>query len=96
MVAVESHRAMIVRDRNNKNFPVKLFFALHSSVDIDDTSYGASHNASILSICYNESHGAAVYLACEKRKVHLVDCDEKEDIIDIIDGRTELVKLLVC
>ena len=96
VMAIDSHRPMIVRDRKGKNFPMKLFFALHSSVKFDDTSYRASHTVSILSIRYIESCGAALDLACEKRKVHPVGCDEKGGILDTTDEGIELVKLLVC
>lgn len=75
---------------------MKLLSAFHSSVDFDDTSYGASHNASILSIYYIESRGAAVHLACEERKEYQADYDVKGGIIDITDERTEPVELLVC
>lgn len=94
-MAVDSYRAIIMRDRKDKNFSVNLFFALHSSVNFDDISYGVSHTVSILLICYIESRGAILHLAYEERKVYLVGCDEKGDIIDTIDKRIELVKLLV-
>ena len=96
VLAIDSHPPVIVRDRKGKSFPVKLFFALHSSVKFDGTSYGASHTVSILSICYVESRGAALDLACEKWKVHSIGCDEKGGIIDTTDEGIELVELLVC
>lgn len=95
VMAIDSHRPVIVRDRKRKNFPVKLFFALHSSVKFDDTSYRASYTVSILSIRYIESRGVALDLACEKRKVYLIGYDEKRGIIDTTDEGIELVELLV-
>lgn len=95
VITVDSYRAVIVRDRKGKNFPVNLFFALYSSVNFDNTSYGASYTISILSIYYIESRDAALHLVYKKRKVYSIDYDEKEDIIDTTDKRIELIKLLV-
>lgn len=69
VVAVHSHRAVIMRDRKGVDFLVKLLFAPHSSVQFDDPSHGESHTVSILSICNIESNGAALHLAHEEWKV---------------------------
>ena len=96
VMAIDSHRPVIVRDRKGKNFSMKLFFALHSFVKFDGASYRASHTVSVLSIRYIESRGAALDLACEKRKVHPIAYDRNGGIIDTTDEGIELVELLVC
>ena len=95
VMAIDSHRPVIVRDRKGKNFPVKLFFTLYISIKFDSTSYRASYTVSILSIRYIESRSAALDLVYKKRKVYPVGCDEKGGIIDTINKGIELVTLLV-
>ena len=94
-MAIDPHRAIIVRDRKGKNFPVKLLFALYSFIELDNTSYSASYIINILLIRYIESRGAALDLVYKKWKVYPVGCDEKGGIIDTTDEGIELIKLLV-
>lgn len=95
-MAVDPHRAIIVRDRKGKNFPVKLLFALYSFIELDNTSYSVSYTISILSIRYIESRGAELDLIYKKRKVYPIGYDEKGGIIDTTNKGIELIELLVC
>jgi len=50
VVAVDSHRTIIVGDRKGEDLPVKLFLALYSSIEFDYTFYGKSYTISVLSV----------------------------------------------
>ena len=50
VVAVDSHRTIIVGDRKGEDLPVKLFLALYSSIEFDYTFYGNSYTISVLSV----------------------------------------------
>jgi len=64
---------------------MKLLFLLHSSVKLNHISYNKDHTVNILSVCDVKGCGTALNFACQEQKVHLIDCNEKEDIIDAID-----------
>ena len=95
VVIVNSHRAIIVQDRKGKNLLMKLFFALHSFVELNKSSYDNDYAVRVLTIDNVESHDVTLHLASKKRKVHSIDCDEKEVIEDAVNERIELLELLV-
>jgi len=95
VIVIDPYYTIIVRDRKGEDFSVKLLFALYSSVELDNTSYGASYTISILSICNFKSRGVVLHLVYKERKVYLVSYDEKGGIIDATDKRIELIKLLI-
>ncbi len=70
VMVIDSHDSIIMRDRKDENFSIKLFFALYSFVEFDDLSYDKSYTVSILSICNIESYNVALYLARQKQEVH--------------------------
>ncbi len=95
VVAIDSHGGMIVRDRKGEDFLVKLFLALYSFVELDDTSHDNSHAVSVLSIDDVKRCSIALHLTDKKREVHSINCDEKEVIEDVVNERIELLELLV-
>ena len=76
-MAVDSHRPMVVRDRESEDLPVKLLFTLHKSEEFDDTPHRHGHAVSILPICDIKCCGTALNLARQEREVHVV-CSHEE------------------
>lgn len=95
VVIINSHRAMIVRDRKGENLLMKLFFTLHSFVELNKSSYDDDHAVRVLMIDNVESRDVTLHLASKKRKVHSINCDEKEVIEDAVNERIKLLELLV-
>ena len=95
IVTVNPHRAVVVRDREGKDLPMKLLLALYSSTELDDAPYSNSHAVSVLSISDVKRCSTALYFAREEREVHSVGCDEEGGIIDGANERIEPTQLLV-
>ena len=74
---------------------MKLLFALHSLVELNDASYCKSHAVSILLISNVKRCSTALHFVCEEREVHPVGCNEEGGIIDGAEERIEPIKLLV-
>jgi len=74
---------------------VKLFLAFHSSVEFDDTSYDNSYTISVLSVGDIKYRGTILNLVGEEGKVYPVGYNEKGGLINAIDERIDLFKLLV-
>ena len=70
VMAVDSHRSVIVRDGKGEDLPVQLFLALHRPKELDKSSDGDSHAVRVLAIGNVESGGAALHLAGEEGEVH--------------------------
>ena len=75
VVIIYSHRAMIMRDRKDEDFPIQLFLALHRSKKFDKSSDDDDHAVRVLTIDNIESDSAALHLADEEEEVHPIDRD---------------------
>lgn len=77
VVALEPHRAIIVRGREAKALSMKFLFTLHGSVEPDDGPHCDYHTVSILSVSNVKCCSATLTFARKKRKVHSVGGDEE-------------------
>jgi len=74
---------------------MKLFFALYSFVELNKSSYDDDHAVRVLMIDNVKSRDITLHLTSKKRKVHLINCNEKEVIENTVNERIELLKLLI-
>ncbi len=95
VMVVDPHQPVIVRDGKGENLLVKLFLALYRSKKFDKSSYDDDHAVRVLAIDDVQRCRVAFNLAGEKEKVHPIDCNEKGDLINVVDERIELFELLV-
>lgn len=72
VVAVDSHRSVIMRDRKGENFPVQLHFTTNESEELYNSSHCKGHAMSIVSVCDIKCGGAALHFARQEREVHIV------------------------
>ena len=70
IMAVDPYGDMIVRDREGKNIPVKLFLAIYCSIKLHGSFHGNCHTVRILSVGNLESRSATLDFAGEKREVY--------------------------
>jgi len=70
VVIIDSHRIVIVRNRKDEDFSMKLLFALYSSIELDDAPYDNSYAMSVLSISDVKRCSIALHFAREEREVH--------------------------
>jgi hypothetical protein len=63
VVAIDSHRSVVVRDRESKNVPVEFFLALYEPEKLNDGSDCESHAMNILSVCGIKCCSTALYFA---------------------------------
>ena len=71
VMTVNPNSPMIVRDRKDKDLPVKFFLPLHKFKEFDDYSHGNSHTVGILSVSNIKCLLPTFDFACQERKIRL-------------------------
>src|SRR5947209_4323529 len=89
-MAVDSHRSVIVRDRESEDFPVKFLLALPKPEELDNAAHCKRHAMSILSICDSECRSAALHFARQEREVHVVRSHEVRSVRKFANKGLEL------
>src|SRR2546421_4824606 len=95
-MAIDSHRSVIVQDRESEDFPVKFLLTLPEPEELDNTSHCKRHAMSILSICDIECRSAALHFARQEREVHVVRSHEVRSIRKFANKGLEPVELILC
>lgn len=70
IIAVNFYRAIIIQDRKNEDFSIKLFLALYRFKQFHDTFYNNCYTVRVLSVYNIEYYGTVLYFAGKEREVH--------------------------
>src|SRR5271163_2996155 len=96
VMAVDSHRPVIVRDRKGENFPVHFLFALREFEELDNSSHCKGHAMSILPICDIECCSATLHFARQEREVHEIRGHEEGSVCELANNGLDPFELILC
>jgi hypothetical protein len=94
-MVIDSHRSVIVRDRESEDFPVKFLLALFEPEELDNTSHCKRYTMSILSICDIECRSAVLHFVRQEREVYIVRSYKVRSIRKFANKELKPVKLIL-